>query len=432
MAKITSKSQLNVGTELTIDESLKTITLHEAGNLVAKDGVTLQAIYSKLVDLWTSASYQDSAFPMYAIDTLSGQFQFGFDGSQYNGWKLADDASRNMIRDSGWEERSAAGVLNRVYCGVVGLGSINSGAQPYYHLDSADAPTNSVFTDQLNQAIQVFGDASNGNFDKRSYLKAFVREYGKIYSDSILADTGRTSTGANKVNVLLSNQDDLKITVLDADISGAPYSGINITYYETDQMQTIGVSDYPFRKIIDGNNATLEQIYNKVQYLLRQNSDIDSGAGTVNGKTAAALLAFVGDTLVTKQGVFVTNIQLADTNRITFVDNNGVTREYPYIASGNLTFNSYLIGAGSTYRLLDAADTSITIQDNDGVDITGEISSGVIPFSYDYDALGTDKNVLLVGVRPGSGKYTSSSGTLNRSKSNTVGLVSEQDRSYSA
>ena len=40
MAKITSKTQLNVGTELTIDTSARTITLNVAGNLVAKDGVT--------------------------------------------------------------------------------------------------------------------------------------------------------------------------------------------------------------------------------------------------------------------------------------------------------------------------------------------------------------------------------------------------------
>lgn len=59
MAKITSKSLLNVGTEIIINEPAKTIQLVEAGNLVAKDGVTFQAIYSKCVDLWATASYQD-------------------------------------------------------------------------------------------------------------------------------------------------------------------------------------------------------------------------------------------------------------------------------------------------------------------------------------------------------------------------------------
>lgn len=48
MAKIISPSQLNVGTELTMIIA-KTFTLNVAGNYVAKDGVTLQALYSKFV-----------------------------------------------------------------------------------------------------------------------------------------------------------------------------------------------------------------------------------------------------------------------------------------------------------------------------------------------------------------------------------------------
>ena len=37
MAKITSKALLNVGTELTIDETARTFTLNVAGNLIAKE-----------------------------------------------------------------------------------------------------------------------------------------------------------------------------------------------------------------------------------------------------------------------------------------------------------------------------------------------------------------------------------------------------------
>ncbi len=95
MAKLVSKSSLNVGTELTINEAARTITLNAAGNLVAKDGVTWQALYSKLVDLWATSTYQDSPFPCYAIDSLSGQFQIGTDGATFSGWTFNDDASRD-------------------------------------------------------------------------------------------------------------------------------------------------------------------------------------------------------------------------------------------------------------------------------------------------------------------------------------------------
>ena len=326
MAKITDPDLLVVGTELTIDTTAKTFKLNQAGNLVFKEGVTLQALYSKFIKLWETSAYNKFPFPFYVIDAKSGQFQIGTDGGTYNGWKPLDDTTRQALRDGGWSEYSAAGVLNRQYVGIVSLGDVNTGAQLYYQRASTDTPTNFTFTDEVNEGIQVYGDAANGNLDKRTYFKAFVREYAKKYKSSTLADTGQTATGAYTVNVLLSNEDDLKITANDASMTGAPYSGITVTYYGTDQSKTIGGSSYPFRVVIEGNGATLEQIYTKCQYLLRQATDIDAGAGTVIGKTANELCYFVGDTLVTTQGVFINNIKAADLNRIEFYDQNNVKR----------------------------------------------------------------------------------------------------------
>lgn len=443
MAKITSRASLNVGTELTIDETARTFTLNEAGNLVAKDGVTLQALYSKFADLWTTTTYQDSPFPLNAIDALSGQYYFGVDaGGNYNGWKPASDATRNMLRDGGWREYSSAGVLNREYAGFVGLGAINTGAQPYYILNASDAPTNFPFADQFNVGVQVYGDAANGDFDKRTYAKTYCREYGKKYKDSVLADTGKTATGAFLVNFLISNEDDLKIQANDAAMTGAPYDGITVSYYSTNQNRLIGGANYPFRIIVDGNGATLEQIYTKIQYMLRQNSDINTAgdAGSVTGKTAASLLSFVGDTLVTSTGVYIDDIQSADSNRIEFYDQNGVKRTNPYTAAGALSFNAALVGAGSSYRLFFSADygtaSAVTVKNASGVGIAGIISASPIPFDFDYDGdtlggtAGTDKAVTLIGIKPGSGKFAVATGTLTRSKAISLSLVGEADRAY--
>ena len=213
MAKIASKTSLVVGTNLVINESTKTIQFLEAGGLIFKDGVTWQALYSKLVDLWATNTYQDSPFPVYAIDALSGQFQIGTDGATYSGWTFADDTTRNALRDGGWSEYSSSGILQQQFAGFIGLGSITpvSTCQPYYQLATTDTPTNFPFTDQFNVGVKVFCDATHGNFDKRTYAKTFIREYGKKYKSSVLADTGSTSTGANKQNFLISNEDDLKI-----------------------------------------------------------------------------------------------------------------------------------------------------------------------------------------------------------------------------
>lgn len=440
MAKIISRSQLNVGTELLVDEGTRTITLVVAGNLVAKDGVTWQALYSKLQDLWAEASYQDSPMPVYGIDALSGQFQIGTDGQTFNGWTFANDATRQMLRDGGWSEYTVGGVLAREYAGVVGLGSVSAGSQLYFQRASTDAPTNFTFTDQCNEGIQIYGDASNGNFDKRAYFKGFVREYGKKYKDSVLADTGKVGTGPNIVNLLLSNEADLKIQANDAAMSGAPYTGITVAYYTTNQPRSIGGTARNFKIIIDGNGATLEQIYTKVQYLLRQNSDINVGgtAGPVTGKTAASLLAFVGDNLETAQSVYIDNIQAADSNRVTFKDDGGINRTNPYTAAGVLNFNSALIGAGSSFQLLYSSNLNLAVNDAEGDPISGVITAGVRAFTYDYDGNvqggftpATDRAVTLIGIRPGSGKFAVATGVLTRSKTITLSLVAEADRVYS-
>lgn len=456
MAKITSKASLNVGTEIVINEPARTIQLVAAGNLVFKDGVTLQAIYSKLVDLWATSTYQDSPFPMYAIDALSGQFQIGTDGATFSGWTWADTNTRNALRDGGWSEFNAAGVEVAQYCGFVGLGGITPATtvQPYYHIDSADAPTNFPFTDQFNVGIKV---KDNVSLDKRVYAKAYVREYGKKFKSSILADTGSSATGPFKQNFLVSNEDDLKITTLlgavaatgDAAMSGAPYSGITVAYYSANQTRTIAGVSRDFKIIITGNGGTLEQIYAKIQYLLRQSTSINTGgtAGSKIGQIQNELLTFVGDTLVTSQSVYIDGVLPADSNRVEFYDDTNTKRINNYTAAGTLEFNSVLVGAGSSYRLMYTSPAgagndygeagAVTVNNAAGTPITGTISSGVINFDFDWNgntqagyAVETERPVTLIAIRPGFGKFAVGTGTITQSKGIKISAVAEADRVY--
>jgi len=432
----------------------------------------------------------------------------------------------------------------------VGLGVVSSGAQLYWQRTSSGTPTNFTFTDQCNEGIQVYGDiaadATTTTFDNRTYFKGFVREYQKKYKDSVLSDTGKTSTGPYLVNLLLSNETDLDITVADASITNAPYSNINVKYFPTafsKDVDTAGaprsfgividvgthsgvdgaganaatsftsaaagitIADYygGTLKIHDGAakgtytiagsggsttsvpltsgllgiasgasftlqratpvDASLKQIYTKVQYLLRQNSNINglASAGAVTGKTASILLNFVGSDLKAGfyapsnpngggTGVTIQGYATADTNSFTSYDNTStqavpVTRDYPYAAAGTISFNAPLVGAGSSYRLMftsppgagnDYGESgAITVNNAAGSPITGTISASTIAFDYDYDGNtqggftgGTERAVTLVGIKPGSGKFVVATGTLTRSKAISLSLVAEADRVY--
>jgi hypothetical protein len=462
MAKITDPDDLvvsttsgNVGVDgnIWVDTTAKTFTLAAYGSLISKDGVTGNALWAKFIDLWTSTTYQFQSFPMNVLDARSGQYLFGQDpGGTYNGWKPANDATRQMIRDAGWSEYSNAGVLNRQYVGLVALASGFPGATQFFYQKATSGPAiNFTFTDAPNEGIQVFGDASNGNFDDRTYFKLFCREADYTYDDAVLGDVGETGTGPYKVALPISVGSDLNITDTDGNVSTlTPYTAIDVEYFGSNQNKTIGAGSYPFRVIIDNTTAagTLEEIYTKIQYLLRQNSDIDTGAGTVTGKTANALCYFVGDTLYTTQGVFIDGVIAADLNRVVFLDQNSVQRSYPYASAGLLNFNSVLTQGGTGYfrmyfTTLPGASNdygesgAITVDDNTPADIAGTISAASIPFTFDYDAnvqggrtAGTDAAVTIIAGNPGYAKPVVATGTISRSKGISITLTAEADRAY--
>lgn len=456
MAKIQDPDLLNVGTELTMNTSAKTFTLNVAGNLVAKDGVSGVAKYSKEIELWETATYNKFDFPAYVVgDPRAGMFVFGYDGVAYNGWKPANDATRQMLRDIGWSEYSAAGVLNRQYVGiVVGASGLPAGSQLYYQKESGGAPINFTFTDAPNEAIQVYGDAANGNFDNRSYFKIFAREYGVTHDDTVLSDVFETATGPFKIGFAINVIPDTKLTALlgtdqtaaDAAMASLPYTGITEAHYSTGQVRNIGGSNYNFSRIITGNNAVAEQIYAKHQYLRRQNTNINVGgsAGSINGKTADSIMWFVGDTLYVRG--FIDGFNSNDINRIVFIDDSSVEHMFPFTAAGTLSFDSSFVGGVFRAYFASGAQagnnfgeaSALTVNDASGDPLTGSISGASISFDYAYDSnvqrgagtAGTDVQLKIFALKKGSTKPRYVTYTLTRNVGQIISFAAESDLGY--
>jgi len=105
--------------------------------------------------------------------------------------------------------------------------------------------------------------------------------------------------------------------------------------------------------------VSAQNIFERIQYLLRQGTDInDSADGAVVGQMTGELAAYVGDNITFGgfesvnpngggAGVIVEGFDANDTNNMFFVDNLGVatgTRNFPFVAAGTLNFNSNLTG----------------------------------------------------------------------------------------
>jgi hypothetical protein len=452
VALITDPDNLNQGTEVTITTGAKTIALNVAGNL-STDGVTIKALYSFLKEEWKN----DAAlirFPFPMVPITDEQYEF------VEGWNLANAGSRNLIRTGGWAVVSpTTGNPTEMWAGIITLGSIESNDQVYVQQASGGTATNIVLTGPVNQAVQVYsdpnGDGSTADgFDRRTYLKVFVREWQQTFASSALTDIGVPSMTYQAYRFPLTTGADLKVATAEAAVgTDAPYSGMSITYFGTNQNRSIGGTNYPFRVIINGNNAPAEKVYEFVQRELRQNSDIDDGAGTVIGKTADSLLRFVGDTLVTSPGVYIDNFAVADTNRIEFYDQNGVLRTFPFVAALTLNFGDNLRNdPDAIYRVFftndDAGDntgrdygtaTAITVNDTVGTPMTGLISGAAsITLSFAYDAnvqrgaasAGDDAPFTAVAIGLSTGQFVKTTGTIARSNANTASLVSALERNY--
>ena len=319
MALIVDPDDLTQNTEVTFDTAAQTITLSQAGNL-STDGVTLKCLYSFCKEEWKNdAALISHPFPFTPI--TDEQFELK------DGWDFANDASRYLVRTGGWAVVDTGGVTQQMWAGVVTLGELESGTQVYYN-QSGGAAVDFQLTGPVNQAIQVF---QNGGADNRSSLKLFAREQGDLFAQSELSDIGVSDLTFRFTVFPLATAPDLKISRGDVAISGAPYSGITITYHATPISRSIGGVSYNFDVEIDGNGQSIEDIYERIQYELRLASDIDDGAGSVTGNTADDLLFFVGDTLKGREGVFITNFDASDTNSILH-DPNGAASDVAFHA----------------------------------------------------------------------------------------------------
>lgn len=448
MAIIRDPDLLALTTDIVVDTATKTIEIKTTGavtNAGSTGGVSGQCLYSWLKEQWKSSS-TFIKFPFPLLSITSEQFEFEY------GWTPKDDTTRNLIREAGWTEKAANNTtVNRKYMGVVSLGSIGGTDQPYFRWNTG-SKTNFAFQGPINQAVQIFGDATNGNFDYSDggdTFTIYVREQAKTYGSSNNTAIGASTLTYQTYRFPLSNATDLKISASDATIaSSAPWNQISVEFFGTDQNRNIDGTSAPFRIIVTdaSGSATTQQIYEKIQYQLRQNSDIDAGAGSVIGATADALLSFVGDTLTGATSVAIDGLNANFLNSVSLFDKNGVNRLYPFVAAGTINFGSSA-GSGDFkftmfYNTNPAGDfgtaNAVIVNDKDGNPITGTYAGSPVSFTFAYDTntqggrtAGTNAGVKLVGIGLTGGQYVSVDATITRSAGQSILLAPAQERNYS-
>lgn len=372
MPRITSKSDLNHGTEFTVDTGTLTITISAAGNLSSgsANGVVGQALFSAVADYWKSgAGLNAYQFPLAMADgPTATMLEFR------EGWSLA---GISLLRSCGVAYKNTSGTVTDEWACFVQLGSLKTATDQPYHLLDGTVPSNFGVADEFNECLKIY---ESGSFDYRSSPTAqfYVRTAGDTYGGyDLISEQNLTALTYRAYSVPMTTATDTSLSVTNP--SGAPYSGMSLTLGAT--TATINSTVYNFAEgEIDANSGTVQQVYDWFQNLLLQSTDIDSGAGTQRGDTyLTGSLSLSGGVLTTSQGLVVKNISGADTNNVINVDDTGTGRQEaftPTITINVVDSDGISVNAPTGARLLvyDVTNTNTLIN---STDIAGSSSDSV-------------------------------------------------------
>jgi len=288
--------------------------------------------------------------------------------------------------------------------------------------------------------------------DSRKDFKTYVRTFERTYTQTSVSEIGSLKLTFKSYILPLNTNNDGKITHLDSYISSnTPYTNMTITWYDTPQIRSIDSVDYYFDIIIDGGTSPIpskEEIYEFVQYSLRQTYDIDSGVNTHIGNKTNELLEFSGDVLITSNGVYIDNINPADLGNIIFKDIDGTSLQHPFTASGKIVFGQELIqDTDSWYKMyftdannnLYGTENAIIVKDKNGIDIGGLLNSASeisFTFDYDYNSQGgripaTDASITVVCSGLNGSQPIVTTGVISRTNSNSIIINSLKELTYS-
>jgi hypothetical protein len=222
--------------------------------------------------------------------------------------------------------------------------------------------TGSTLTNNLNDTTM------NLSLDNRFAFSLKLRPrdddaLGKTFAQQGLGNALATQLSNRAFIFGLGTVEDANITATDVTIVGSsPYTGMSITFHSTPQARgaaTLVGGARNFGIIIEGNSGTAQQIYEFVQWSLRQLTDIDADADTNIGRTIDGLLRFNGSVLEFGSvdggltfptnpdggggGVYCDNVAAADANNVKFFDNLAVLRSNKETIAVTLDFNAILI-----------------------------------------------------------------------------------------
>lgn len=361
-----------------------------------------------------------SGTTVYTVLELHAWLQDLADDSAASGNDLLDILAPNPSRLDGPRDSAVASRLNLLTSGTVSF-NIDDDASQYINFgsikqDSANVQYSGLKTiggivanspvyvvQNGNKLTKFWADGhiqilvkvkSSGSLIDNGDVTAFSRKWGQSYShfDVNLAAGGETSAA-------LATALDSAITLSEGD-AAALSSKVTVTFGDTTQDLNNGNGSKLYKGTIAlSNNCTLQEAYQYLQYLTREDSSstLNSIPGWRYRKlnsaytevTAAPFGTFAGGTFFVAQGWWLTGVLASEATRYQLIAHDGTTQVPPTIVTisvGNLLNGDRVLvarddGTGSVLQdeytpvAASSGATSLTVVESIKTDTP---SSGVI------------------------------------------------------
>ncbi len=334
------------GADINIVATKKTYQFLEAGALSFVDGVQGIVLASKMVDLWdtTDLDRYDPAFT--SIEPRAKSI------ASINGWEGHDADTVNAVRDTALEVRptktSAATKIYALFRSTANAHATTDQITNWFGGDAEmTAPNNFVMTGYANQLALIYDYNGGSPIDKRGTWYTRLAIEGK----TIVMEQHAVNY-AEIYPISAANAIDPKLLVSDATISaGGIFANIDFNL-DVDSVYagTVNGSNYNFYGFIDGDSQTNEAVHQKINYLWRQATNVNSdGTGPQKrGDKQWPITSFSGDAFTVKS--YLLNYKASQRNNLTLVDTGANNRTWPSIYT--LTPTAPALVVGGTFSLI--------------------------------------------------------------------------------
>lgn len=334
------------GADINIVATKKTWQYLSAGGLSFVDGVQGIILASKFVDMW-DASDLDKYDPAFtSIEPRAKSI------AAINGWEPHDANTANANRDTAMEIRpSKTAAATKIYALLRSTSNAHAGTDQltYWYGGDAEmsAPNNFVMTGYANQNVLIYDYNGGAPIDKRGTWFTRLAVEGKT---TVMEQ--HSLNYAEIYPISAANALDPKLTVGDATVAaGGIFANIDFNL-DVDSVHSglVDGAPYNFYGFIDGDSQTNEAVHQKINYLWRQATNVNSdGTGPQKrGDKQWPITSFSGDAFTVKS--YMLNYKASQRNNLTLVDTGANNRTWPSIYT--LTPTAPALVVGGTFSLI--------------------------------------------------------------------------------